>query len=141
MAEAAELAGELNTLLEAERAGARVGAALIAEAQDVESETLARAIHDDEVKWAKVLFEAVAALGAEPSDKVGDFYEKAMAIDGFEERVALVNRGQGWVVRKLRKMIPYVGDPGLAGVLQDMLDAHVVNITTANRVLEARGAA
>jgi nitronate monooxygenase len=139
--DADELAEMLNTLLEAERAGARVGAALIAEAQDTESETLARTIHDDEVKWAKVLFEAVTALGSEPSDKVGDFYEKAMAIDGFEERVAFVNRGQGWVVRKLRELIPHVGDPGLAGVLQEMLDAHVINITTANRVLEARGAA
>jgi nitronate monooxygenase len=136
-----ELTSMLNTLLEAERAGARVGAALVAQAQDAESQALARTIHDDEVKWAKLLFEAVVGLGAEPSDKVGDFYEKAMAIEGFEARVAFVNRGQGWVVRKLRELIPSVDDARLAGELQAMLDAHVVNIETANQVLAARGAA
>ena len=138
--DAEELAERLNTLLEAERAGARVGAAQVAEAAGDQAAARAKTIHDDEVKWAKALFEAVVGLGAEPSDKVGDFYEKAMAIEGFEERVAFVNRGQGWVVRKLRELIPYVGDAGIAGLLQAMLDAHVVNITTANAVLEARGA-
>jgi nitronate monooxygenase len=136
----AELTAMLNTLLEAERAGARVGAALVAEAADPQSQALARAIHDDEVKWAKVLFEAVRDLGAEPSEQVGDFYEKAMAIEGFEARVAFVNRGQGWVVRKLRELIPQIEDTPLAGVLEAMLDAHVVNIETANRVLASRGA-
>ena len=99
-----EIVSELNVLLEAERAGARVGAALVAQ------------------------------------DKVGDFYVRAMAIGGLEARLAFTNRGQGWVVRKLRELIPRVDEPGLHDTLQSMLDAHVVNIDAANEVLEAKGA-
>jgi nitronate monooxygenase len=81
----------------------------------------------------------VRALGAEPSDKVGDFYERAMAIEGFEARLAFVNRGQGWVARKLRELLPGIADPELHATLQDMLDRHVVNIDTANAALTAAG--
>lgn len=138
---ALDLAGELNTLLEAERAGARVGAALVGEAKTLAAswQDLARVIHDDEVHWARMLFEAVQTLGAAPSDKVGDFYERAMAIEGFEARLAFVNRGQGWVVRKLREILPGVADGELRATLQAMLDAHVVNIDAANAALAAAG--
>lgn len=142
MADANEaLAGELNTLLEAERAGARVGAALAAQARTMSAswQDLAKVIHDDEVRWARLLFEAVKALGAAPSDKVGDFYDRAMAIEGFEARLAFVNRGQGWVVRKLREILPGVADSELRATLQAMLDAHVVNIDAANAALAAAG--
>ncbi len=131
-----ELVGELNTLLEAERAGARVGAALEKEAASGDFEPLAKLIHADEVKWSRALFEAVRALGAEPSDKVGDFFERAMAIDDFRARLAFVNRGQGWVVRKLRELTPRIEDAALRTTLQQMLDAHVVNIEAANAALE-----
>jgi nitronate monooxygenase len=138
---ALDLAGELNTLLEAERAGARVGAALVkeAEARGAHWQDLAKVVHDDEVHWARALFEALHELGVEPSDKVGDFYERAMAIEGFEARLAFVNRGQGWVVRKLREILPGVSDPALKATLQDMLDRHVVNIDAANAALAGAG--
>ncbi|MFI4974983.1 MAG: DUF6306 domain-containing protein [Caulobacterales bacterium] len=45
-----ELVGELTTLLEAERAGARVGASLVAGAPDAEFSSLAKVIQADEVK-------------------------------------------------------------------------------------------
>ena len=136
-----ELVTELNVLLEAERAGARVGASLVADARGDRFPALARIIHDDEVRWARALFEALRALGAEPSDKVGDFYERAMAIEGFEARLAFTNRGQGWVVRKLRELIPRIEPSELRSTLQEMLDAHVVNIDAANQALQAAGAA
>ena len=135
-----EIVSELNELLEAERAGARVSASLLAEAKGGGFEDLAHTIHDDEVHWARALFEALRELGAEPSDKVGDFYDRAMAIGGFEARLAFTSRGQGWVVRKLRELIPRVDEPRLHDTLQSMLDAHVVNIDAANQALEAAGA-
>ena len=142
MADAAlDLAGELHALLEAERAGARVGAALVAESKAMATawQDLAKVIHDDEVHWARAMFEALGAMGAAPSDKVGDFYERAMAIEGFEARLAFVNRGQGWVARKLREILPGVTDPQLRATMQAMLDAHVVNIDAANAALAAAG--
>jgi nitronate monooxygenase len=134
-----ELIEELTTLLEAERAGARVGASLIDGAPDAEYAALAKVIQADEVKWAKALFEALVQLGAEPSDKVGDFYEKAMAVPDFENRLAFTNRGQAWVVRRLNELLPRVEDDGLAAMLQAMLDAHVESIGAANDALDARG--
>ncbi len=131
-----ELIAELNVLLEAERAGARVGAALMAEAKGGPLEGLAKSIHDDEVRWARALFEQVGALGGAASDRVGDFYEKAMAVEGLEARIAFTNRGQGWVVRKLRELTPRVAQASVAETLQAMLDAHVVNIEAANTALQ-----
>ncbi len=134
-----ELVGELTALLEAERAGARVGASLAAEAPDAEYRVLSQVIQADEVKWARALFDALVALRAEPSDKVGDFYEKAIAVADFEDRLAFTNRGQGWVVRKLQALAPRVEDENLRAVLQSMLDAHIVNIASANDALQRRG--
>jgi hypothetical protein len=67
---------------------------------------------------------------------VGGFYEKAMAIADVRARLAFVNRGQGWVVRKLREMLPRVRDDSLHGVLREMLAAHETNIASAKAVLE-----
>ncbi len=132
-----ELLIELNTLLEAERAGARVGASLVADAAGGAFAALAKTIQLDEVRWARALFEAVTALGGEPSHQVGDFAERALAVEGFEARLAFTNRGQGWVVRKLGELIPRVGAGELRDMLQQMRDAHVVNIAAANTALGA----
>lgn len=138
-ADPTELVAELNILLEAERAGARVAARIAADAPDAELKALAKVIHRDEVKWCRALFAALTELKAEPSMKVGDFYDNAMAIAGVEPRLAFVNRGQGWVARKLRTLTPRVRDAALHGVLTDMLRAHEENIASANEALERRG--
>lgn len=139
-ADPAELLAELNILLEAERAGARVAARIAADAPDAELKALAKVIHADEVRWCRALFDALTELKAEPSTKVGAFYDNAMAIEGVEARLAFVNRGQGWVVRKLRALVPRIRDPALHGVLGEMLRAHEVNIASANEALERRAA-
>ena len=134
-----ELLNELTILLEAERAGARVGASLVSEAPDAEFKAMANLIQADEIKWARALFEALIELGAEPSKAVGDFYEKAMAVQDVQDRLAFTNRGQGWVVRKLQALLPRVRDDRLHAVLKSMLEAHVTNIASANTALEQRG--
>src|SRR5690606_8220816 len=95
-----ELVGALAELLEAERAGVRVGARLVAMAEEPDQLALARTIRDDESRWCRMLVGALRRLGARPSAKVGDFYDKVMATKGVQDRLALLNRGQGWVVRK-----------------------------------------
>jgi hypothetical protein len=137
----ATLVAQLNELLEAERAGAQVGAALVADAADPEFKALAHVIRDDEVRWCAMLVAALRALGAEPSRAVGGFYDKAMAVEGLEARIAFVNRGQGWVVRRLTAMLPQVRDETLHANLREMLDAHEHNIEAAAATLERRAAA
>jgi len=131
-----ELIAELNTLLEAERAGARVAARLAVHAPDAELRRMSRSIQGDEARWCRMLRGVLARLGAEASPRVGGFYDKAMAIDDPRARVAFLNRGQAWVVRRLRALMPRVRDEALYRDLRDMLVAHEDNIAFAQSVLD-----
>ncbi len=134
----AELGAVLNTLLEAERAGAAVGAGLVTAAPDAELKALSRVIQSDETRWCRMLLDALKTLGVEPSPRVGDFYGKATAIADVEERLAFVNRGQAWVVRKLAEVLPKVRDDGLHASLKTMLEAHERNIKATEDALARR---
>ena len=60
-------------------------------------------------------------------------------LDPLPERIAFLNRGQGWVVKKLREMMPRVRDDALHRDLAEMLESHVTNIARANEALESGG--
>ena len=89
-------------------------------------------IQHDEARWCAMLLRQIRELGGKASPRMGAFYEKAMAIDDIAERITFLNRGQGWVVRKLRELIPKVQDASLSVDLHHMLSSHVANITLAN---------
>lgn len=131
-ADKAELIAFLDELLEAERAGARVTLETAQAAETGPVSELLRIIQRDEARWCAMLLQHLRALGAEPSSKVGAFYGKAMAIADLRERIVFLNRGQGWVVRKLREMLPRVRDGALHANLADMLRSHEINIDRAN---------
>jgi len=126
----AELLDFLNLMLEAERAGAKALLHVSKETDDKEAAELAKAVHLDEAKWCALLTKAIRALDGTPSDKTGQFYEKVMAVPDLGGRLALVNRGQEWVVRKLRDAIPRIAEAQLADDLTIMLTSHEENIAT-----------
>jgi hypothetical protein len=130
-----ELVAFLNELLEAERAGARVTFETARAAGNAEIAELMRTIQRDEARWCGMLLRHLKALGNEPSSKVGAFYGKAMAIADLGERITFLNRGQGWVVRKLREMMPRVRDSQLHTDLTEMLQSHEANIALATDVV------
>lgn len=132
-----ELVAFLTELLEAERAGARVTLETAREAGGALAE-LMLAIQRDEARWCGMLSRHLKALGAAPSAKVGAFHGKAMAISDLFERTGFLNRGQGWVVRKLREMLPRVRDDGLHADLTEMLRSHETNIARANEAVPPR---
>jgi hypothetical protein len=127
-----ELITFLNELLEAERAGARVTLESARTAGSGPISELMRTIQRDEARWCGMLLGHIKALGAVPSAKVGAFYGKAMAIADLTERITFLNRGQGWVVRKLRKMLLRVRNDQLHADLSEMLRSHEANIALAN---------
>ncbi|MBS0546289.1 MAG: hypothetical protein JSR24_00990 [Proteobacteria bacterium] len=133
----AEIAAFLNELLEAERAGTGVALKSAADAAGSAYADLLRDVHKDEARWCAMLLKQLKALGAPASTKVGAFQEKCLAIPGMEERIAFLNRGQGWVVKKLKEMIPRVRDDALHADLTAMLTSHEVNISRANEALGA----
>ena len=127
-----ELVAFLNELLEAERAGAQVTLKTARAAGAGPVATLMQAIQRDEARWCAMLARHLHALGETPSVKVGAFHDKAMAIADLGERIAFLNRGQGWVVRKLREILPRVRDDRLHADFTEMLRSHEANIDLAN---------
>jgi len=139
-AEKTELVAFLNELLEAERAGARVTLKSAREASVGPIAELMQTIQRDEARWCAMLIGHLKALGETPSVKVGAFHDKAMAITDLGERITFLNRGQGWVVRKLREMMPRVRDDRLHADFAEMLQSHDANIALANGVVPPAGA-
>ena len=120
----------LNELLKAERAGARVTLRMTQEAPQALKTTMVD-LQRDEARWCGVLTKSIQHLRGAPSAKTGAFYEKAMAISDVRERLAFLNRGQGWVVRKLERLLPTVRDDALHADLAAMLESHRDNIELA----------
>ena len=123
-----ELLVFLNLMLEAERAGARALMHVAKDTGDAEIAAMAAAIQKDEAHWCAMLIGAIKKLGGGPSEKTGAFYDKVMALDDDSARLALVNRGQDWVVRKLREALPKITDGDLTNNLAIMLASHEENI-------------
>lgn len=128
----APIIARLDELLEAERAGARVTLRSAAHAQDGDMRALIETVHRDEVKWCAMLMRAIRSLQGTPSSRTGAFYDKAMAFEKLDERLAFLNRGQGWVVKRLRELQPMVDDASIRQGLTEMLLAHEVNLDKIN---------
>jgi nitronate monooxygenase len=131
-----ELLAFLNELLEAERAGARVTARTASEFAAPNMKSLMREIYRDEARWCAMLLKWIGHLNGEASPRVGAFYEKCMAIGDLAERTVFLNRGQGWVARKLREMLPKVRDNAMHADFTQMLRSHEENIARANDALK-----
>lgn len=131
-----ELLSLLNVLLEGERAGAKGASAMRSKHERIGP--LAEAMRDvarDEARFCTMLTRHIKRLGGTPSPKIGAFYEKLMGIDGAAAGVAFLNRGQDWVVRKLREAIPKIQDSWLHHDLKDMLRVHERNIEACERIM------
>jgi hypothetical protein len=134
----AEIVAFLNELLEAERAGSRVTLDSAREAGPGPIGDLLSAVQKDEAHWCAMLLGHVKELGAEPTPNIGAFYGKCMAIADMKERLAFLNRGQGWVVKRIKPMLLRVRDDKLHADLKTMLESHEVNIAKANAVVSSR---
>jgi hypothetical protein len=130
-----ELIAFLNTMLEAERAGAAVALKSAHEASAPDVKSLLGRVHHDEAQWCAMLLRHLGDLGGMPSAKTGVFREKAMALPDIRERLTFLNRGQEWVVRKLKEALPKVRDDALHRDLSVMLTAHEENIRRTAAVL------
>ena len=123
-----ELLSAVNELLEAERAGAQVTLHTARQMSDQCLESLLMAIHHDEARSCGVLVKAIQQLQGEPSQKIGAFHDEAMAIKDISARLAFLNRGQAWVVRKLEALLPTVRNDNIYAELKAMLMSHKENI-------------
>lgn len=125
----------LFALLHAERAGAQVCVLSRRDAPSLQHQQLLRDIHRDEIKSCKGLINSLHILGAEPDKVVGDFVEKCLAIENFHARLQFLNRGQGWVARKITDALPRIPQEEVQHQLATMLEEHRSNIDRVNAFL------
>lgn len=117
----------LNELLSAERAGAQVASISLKEADAELQRSVLSQVHRGEADSVRRLRECLLMLDAEPTHERGAFYEKCMAISGLPERLALVDRGQQWVIRKLETLLEQVTHPQIRHELEAVLSTHEIN--------------
>lgn len=124
-----ELAELLNTLLEAERAGAKVLSAFLDQLElgQRERSELHR-IQRDESRNCAILIDLLQHLGRPRSEATGDFLERALALQGARPRLEFLNRGQAWVARRIAAALPRIGDARVRAAMQAMHDSHLANI-------------
>lgn len=117
----------LQTLLSAERAGVQVASASLRECQDPTLRPLLEQILAGEGESCRRLLACMQHLGLEPNRQTGEFYARAMAIGDLNDRLAFIDRGQRWVIRKLRETLPDCADPTVRGELETVLRIHEEN--------------
>ena len=130
-----ELIALLNSLLEAERAGAKTLAYYLKSSAPGPLRHALEAVARDEARYAALLTRLVREQGGAPSAVTGSFFAKAKALEAATERLVFLNRGQGWVVRKLAELLPRLADPAMREALAEMHHRHVENIRTCERFL------
>lgn len=133
----AELVELFNTLLECERAGVKVLTEYEKDfTEDPSAVELIVASRRDEGKYCRLMFGYLKELGAEISPNTGSFAEKALAIEGKAERLAFLNRGQGWVAREVAKALPRIPYAHMREGLEEMYETHRDNITRTENLIE-----
>lgn len=117
----------LQELLAAERAGARVASKSLHQAQDPRQQALLEQIRTGEAESCRRLIACLAHLGVEPGSQIGAFHDRAMAIPDMVERLAFVDRGQRWVIRRIAAELPGCEDPFIREELRIILQIHQDN--------------
>lgn len=126
---AREIVALLNTLLEAERAGAKVIAAFMEEyPRDTPAWRQLAVVQRDEARNCAILIDLVQRLGGTPSAATGDFLGKALAVEGKAARLQFLNRGQGWVARRIAEALPDIREVFVHAALSAMHESHLLNI-------------
>lgn len=121
----------LQDLLSAERAGAKVAGESLQQCNDPTQQKLLEQIRQGEVDSCRLVLNCMNHLHIEPNRETGAFYGKAMAIESLDERLTFVDRGQQWVIRKLREYLPGCNDDFIRTELEKMLKIHEINSQAA----------
>lgn len=119
----------LNTLLEAERAGAKLLAAYLDElAPDSPMRAWLGRIQRDEAKNCAVLIQLLLEAGLDVSTSVGEFHRRGLAIADWSVRLKFLNRGQQWVADHIAAALPQLPESNGRRLLQAMYESHLENI-------------
>ena len=123
-------------MLEAERAGARALVVFMDEhPRNGEAWKVLRQIQADEAHNCALIGRLLEKQGAAYSHATGEFYDKAVAVQGRRERIEFLIRGLKWAVKKFEESLP--GLPADAReTFVGMRDSHLRSIAVCERVIK-----
>ncbi|MBI2525210.1 MAG: 2-nitropropane dioxygenase [Candidatus Rokubacteria bacterium] len=127
----------LNELLEAERAGVETLSRLFPEARGPEMRKLFEEVRNDEAWSCAGLARSIKILGGVMSEQKGNFAEKVMSEPTLAARLRLLNRGQGWVVKRLDGLLGETLLESVSEFLEEMKTRHLANIDACDRLAES----
>ena len=124
-------------MLEAERAGAK---ALVVFMDDFprngEAWKMLRQIQADEAHNCALIGKLLEKAGTPYSHATGEFYDKAVALQGAHARIEYLVRGLKWAVKRFEEAVPTLA-PEARDVFVRMRDSHLRSIAACERVLQA----
>ena len=123
----------MQELLVAERAGVKCLLAMARDAPAGEKKDVLTALRNDEGRFCAGLYRLLQERGSTPRPGAGPFADKVLALPGEEERMALLIKGQAWVVRKIDELPEQEMTPAEKAFFADMRQAHVVNIEACRK--------
>ena len=124
-------------MLEAERAGAKALVVFMDEhARNGEAWKVLRQIQADEAHNCALIGRLLEKEGTAYSHATGEFFDKAVAINGRRERIEFLIRGLKWAVKRFEEALPTL-KPEAREVFTQMRDSHLRSIAACERVMEA----
>ena len=124
-------------MLESERAGAR---ALVVFMDDFSRESnewmMLRRIHEDEAHNCALIGKLLEKSGTKYSHATGEFYAKAVAVEGKRARIEFLVRGLKWAVKRFEENLPAM-DPEARELFTRMRDSHRRSIAACERVAQS----
>ena len=124
-------------MLESERAGAR---ALVVFMDDFSRESgewkILRKVHEEEAHNCALIGKLLEKSGTKYSHATGEFYGKAIAVQGKRARVEFLLRGLKWAVKRFEESLPPM-DPEARELFTRMRDSHLRSIAACERVAQS----
>ena len=134
----AQLGDFLNRMLAAERAGAKALVVFLdAFARNSNEWKILRQVQADEAHNCALIGKLLERGGSAFSHATGEFYDKAVAVEGRRHRIEFLLRGLGWAVREFNQAMPRIDDPEIRNTLLGMRDTHARSIEACAAVARA----
>lgn len=128
----------LNSMLEAERAGAKALVVFMDDWPRNGAEwKLLRRIHEEEAHNCGLIGELLKKAGAEYSHATGEFYAKAVAVKDPRERIDFLVKGLRWAVKRFEDNLPRL-DPDARDLFTRMRDSHLRSIAACESLRHPR---
>ncbi len=123
-------------MLEAERAGAKALVVFMDEhPRNGEAWKVLRQVQNEEAHNCALIGRLLEKAGVPYSHATGEFYDKAVAIEGRRERIEFLIRGLQWAVKRFEEAFPTL-DPEALAVFIKMRDSHLRSIAACGSVLK-----